>query len=324
MNASPTPCETLREQLTPYLLGDLEPVEAQAVRDHLDLCEGCRASAREIRLTLDLLRDALAADASQPVQLDPARRRRLKRADWPESVYWVFTHQRMLANAAVVLILCVTAASLFLPSLHQVREDVRRSAPAASALAPSAASRFAGKSLDETIQLDAAPVVFNEEQTVNYSIPVPEEAALRGFRESDLVVDAIQVPATAPVPEESASNQDWGLLSLQEGTRRTRGADLAREMAQAEFEPLAEADFDNRMDGRFSKDHLEDHLGAARPDSGLIVAEPQPQPEVVTALVIPKSRSALATQMELKDGMEGEALVPLQTKLPRPLFVGTP
>jgi len=73
-------CAVRRGQLTDYLAGELSGAEAEAVRRHLDHCEVCRASARDLATTLDLARDALADPAlaaELPGCLAPERRARL-------------------------------------------------------------------------------------------------------------------------------------------------------------------------------------------------------------------------------------------------------
>jgi len=84
------PCDTIEPLLTAYLLGDLNPADTAAVREHLETCEACRAAARELEPTLTLLRGALAADTPRPRQLAPnaapeSSRRGTRRAKWSDS-----------------------------------------------------------------------------------------------------------------------------------------------------------------------------------------------------------------------------------------------
>lgn len=119
--------EQLEEQISAYLLGDLKGAEAEAVRRLLDEDEGCRALAQELRLTLDLLRDALVADtAPVPARLSPSRRRRLQQGRVPAPLYWIFTHKPVLANAAVLMILCMVLGTVVLPGVSNTRNVTRK------------------------------------------------------------------------------------------------------------------------------------------------------------------------------------------------------
>lgn len=70
-------CERIENQLTSYLLGDLDEQAAGRVREHLEHCEDCRALACDLEPTLDLLRGALAAPTDVPVSLTEAQRARI-------------------------------------------------------------------------------------------------------------------------------------------------------------------------------------------------------------------------------------------------------
>ena len=72
-------CESVHEQLTAYLLGDLPPATTAEIRKHLENCDGCRAAVREIEPTLGLLRDALAATSSKaPAKLSREHRVKIR------------------------------------------------------------------------------------------------------------------------------------------------------------------------------------------------------------------------------------------------------
>lgn len=100
-------CEQIRDQLTAYLLGDLDPQTTAEIRGHLEQCDGCRALAREIEPTLDLLRGALAAtSAKAPRKLSPERKGRIEQAlatPARKRQLWITQHHRGLAMAASVL-----------------------------------------------------------------------------------------------------------------------------------------------------------------------------------------------------------------------------
>ena len=66
-------CHEIDEGLTLYVMGDLDDERTQRVREHLDTCRRCQASARELELTLDLLRNALAAGAVEETGPEPER-----------------------------------------------------------------------------------------------------------------------------------------------------------------------------------------------------------------------------------------------------------
>ena len=110
----------IEERITSYLLGDLTEAESERIRTHLQTCEGCRALAQELELTLDLVRGALAADAEAPVALSPERRERIRaagtppveasgfRLDWVQPWMW-----RAAGLAAIVVVLACLLAPAF-------------------------------------------------------------------------------------------------------------------------------------------------------------------------------------------------------------------
>ncbi len=115
------PCGKMRKRLTPYLLGELPPGADGAVRDHLADCEGCRAYAKELASTLDVLRDALAAPAAAP-ELEPARRARVLSGAAPRRAVIPGPWLHLAQAAALLVILLGLAAGLLLPSLQGARE----------------------------------------------------------------------------------------------------------------------------------------------------------------------------------------------------------
>ena len=68
------PCHENKERLTAHLLNELSPAEAELVQRHLASCDDCRALSRNIELTLDLLRDALAVKNTETPRLEETRR----------------------------------------------------------------------------------------------------------------------------------------------------------------------------------------------------------------------------------------------------------
>lgn len=107
----------LEERITAYLLGDLDPDEAEEVRRLLESEEACRALAEELKLTLQLLRDALAADPAIATVLTPERKRMVRAAlRAPGSfAHWVDHHARPLAAASVIALTSAVLALLLWP-----------------------------------------------------------------------------------------------------------------------------------------------------------------------------------------------------------------
>ncbi len=73
-------CRPIRNQLTAFLLNDLDPAQAAHVRAHLASCPACQAEADTLKQTLDVLTAALAAPGQEPAQLDPWRHRVIRAA----------------------------------------------------------------------------------------------------------------------------------------------------------------------------------------------------------------------------------------------------
>lgn len=76
-------CRQVKTKLTSFLLGDLTPQSGAAIKTHLEKCMVCRAYAREIEPTLDLLRDALAATSAAPASLSEEHRDNIAEAMSP-------------------------------------------------------------------------------------------------------------------------------------------------------------------------------------------------------------------------------------------------
>jgi len=94
-------CEQFHPLLTPYLLGDLGPEDAAAVRAHLEACAACRTERAALEPALALLTEALAAPAVAPRRLSPSHRSRIlypSRAR--RSIDWIGEHHPQFAVAA--------------------------------------------------------------------------------------------------------------------------------------------------------------------------------------------------------------------------------
>ena len=135
-------CARRGAQLTDYLAGELPGREAEAVRRHLEHCAVCRASARNLAMTLDLARDALADPAAAgalPQRLSPERRARLERLAAQPRRTLTFDRWAILEAAAAVLVLGVFAGLLF-PAIGSHRLGQSRTKTAAN-----------GRSIEHTI-----------------------------------------------------------------------------------------------------------------------------------------------------------------------------
>lgn len=102
-------CQRIEERLTRYALGDLPAAERADVAAHLQDCAVCQTSLRDIRPTLDLLRDVLADRSEAPERLSAARRARILDAAArrePARVRWFLVPHRALAMAAGLTVVC--------------------------------------------------------------------------------------------------------------------------------------------------------------------------------------------------------------------------
>ncbi len=80
MNVKPT-CEAIRDRLTLYLLGDLDPRTQETIARHLAECDACRDVADRLAPTLALLRGALQEEIPDtPATLSPEHRQRVAAA----------------------------------------------------------------------------------------------------------------------------------------------------------------------------------------------------------------------------------------------------
>ncbi|MBN2301580.1 MAG: von Willebrand factor type A domain-containing protein [Lentisphaerae bacterium] len=137
-------CNEVRQQLTRYLLGDLGKADTDEIKTHLENCVGCRAAAHEIEPTLDLLRDALAADTAIPIKLTETHRVKIRQSlpavgralkqkrhgnvenAWP--LAWLFKPQTNLARFAAMIFVLATVVGglLMLPVVSVSRGRDRR------------------------------------------------------------------------------------------------------------------------------------------------------------------------------------------------------
>ena len=117
MHAPRISCRRAAPRLTAYLTGGMSAEDAAAIRRHLEECEACRASAKSLADTLDLLRDALAASSATQTVFEPARVERLRAATRrpaasPARPFWLAP-----AWAAAAALVVTVAAALVWPIL---------------------------------------------------------------------------------------------------------------------------------------------------------------------------------------------------------------
>ncbi len=125
-------CNDIQSQLTAWLLGDLDAATTAEVKSHLERCDGCRAAAREIEPTLDLLRRALAAPSGAPERLSAARRQRVLQYAQPaaaarggaarRTLHWIAQPHPHLAWAAGIVVVVGIFAAMFLPASAPSRQ----------------------------------------------------------------------------------------------------------------------------------------------------------------------------------------------------------
>lgn len=119
-------CAQIEGLLTRYMLGDLDPADLARVEEHLASCPKCRATVEELRPTVGLLRQALAAPSSEALKLDPARRARIF-ASYGQRKPQI-TILPMLLKAAAAVVILLVLAGLFLPALTKCKESARATA----------------------------------------------------------------------------------------------------------------------------------------------------------------------------------------------------
>lgn len=116
-------CTQIEGLLTRYVLGDLEAQAAGQVEAHLTACPTCRAAVEEVRPTVDLLRQTLAARGGEAPRLDTARRARIF-ASYGQRQSRVELLPILLKAAALVAIL-LAFSGLLLPAMSRSREKAR-------------------------------------------------------------------------------------------------------------------------------------------------------------------------------------------------------
>ncbi|MDD4870610.1 MAG: zf-HC2 domain-containing protein, partial [Kiritimatiellae bacterium] len=124
-------CEQVKQLLTQYLLGDMDEYASAEIRKHLEKCEGCRTSLREIEPTLDLLRDALAAPSLAPKHLSAEQHAEITRKATNRGrkiLRWFIVEHRTLTQVAALFLVGFIVIGMFLPTLVSSRRYARQTA----------------------------------------------------------------------------------------------------------------------------------------------------------------------------------------------------
>ena len=108
-------CEHLKENLTLYVYGELDPAAGQKVENHLETCEGCRQEHERLSTILTRVKEA-----SMSPQLSPLEARAMateisrtlkagtRRTWWRQ--YLEFMPSRLIPSAAMAGALIITVA----------------------------------------------------------------------------------------------------------------------------------------------------------------------------------------------------------------------
>ena len=136
-------CDDVEQVLTQYLLDELDERMDADIWTHLKSCKRCRASARELEPTLNLLQGALAATTPAVDHLTEERRARVLASDRQEGgrlLRWYREQRVSMTSVAAVLVLCFVLSFLAIPGTrhlvsggmaeHKVQDRASRS-PAA-------------------------------------------------------------------------------------------------------------------------------------------------------------------------------------------------
>ena len=232
--------QALEERITAYLLGDATPEQAEQIRRHLDECASCRALAQELQSTLDLLRDALAAESPAPARLDPARREAVFRSRSPRWMEWFDTHRFGLAWAGAAAAVTAILGFLLLPTRPSAN---RTNANAAIELAQ-AAPREHDKQWDFSLRREpAAPPPADrkpEQAQERFEAPPrtgqPMSQSARGVaaadRPADLKALGQELSHFFDGDHGGAQESDFGAVLSEEG--ESRSAAIAGAVVDAE------------------------------------------------------------------------------------------
>jgi Ca-activated chloride channel homolog len=131
-------CEQAETLLAAYVFGEAPAPEAEALREHLALCDTCSRAVRDMRAASLLLGEAFAAAESPKLSEDrQAKLAQLRRQEpakasartsWTKAVRWRYP---LAAAAGVALVLAVFAGSMGPPGIKAQHSLERMSLPAA-------------------------------------------------------------------------------------------------------------------------------------------------------------------------------------------------
>ena len=108
-------CEHLKENLTLYVYGELDPVSGREVENHLEICEGCRHEHRRLSTILAKVKEASMAPQLSPWEARTMAadiRRKLKaghRRTWWRQ-YLDLMPSRLIPAGATAVALIITVA----------------------------------------------------------------------------------------------------------------------------------------------------------------------------------------------------------------------
>ena len=117
-------CEHLKEKLTLYIYGELDPVSGREVENHLAVCEACRHEHRQLSSLLNTVRQTGVAPELSPQQVrvlatDISRKLKVgpKRARWRQ--HPIFMPSRLIPAAAMAAALMIAVAVIGYRNLNQ-------------------------------------------------------------------------------------------------------------------------------------------------------------------------------------------------------------
>jgi len=347
-------CQEYQEQLTLYLLGDLEAGQAAQVRAHLETCAACRAAAGELERTLDLMRSAFAVSPAAPAQLDAARRRKILRAKFR---WWPRPWQDLAKVAAVLLLSAGLLSTLLMPGVQRASRKFMLT----SKLGDDRDSRWAAAARQSAAEPGNAPSGGNhwgsgaegdEKATAQDSGGIRFGLDLKPTKKTYLRSPEVSSKPTGVLKgdrdaekreranEEKAALNDTGvsgggiLLANAERRRESGRADAPAkqpgELASSDRAEAAGKEISALVKNgsgtlRFNYDD-NIYQGSTTVSAGL-----QTGAGTVGKLMDgngrgPTSggRTAAGTELAQSATAAPEAMVPLRTELPKPLIVGTP
>ena len=96
-----------KELLFDYMTRELGESRSALVREHIRLCEKCRAESREIQATLDLLQEDSKAGKDIPDRLSDDRRKRIIRAFMHPVMNWLERHHVIVSIVIALIVIAI-------------------------------------------------------------------------------------------------------------------------------------------------------------------------------------------------------------------------